>query len=329
MWPLTAEVPKGLLPLGGLPFVEYQIRQLAAIGVEEIVLTVGRSLVEAWADFAAGSPEDVHVRLAIEDEPLDTAGPVRAVLDSLDDRFFVLNGDVVLEADIAAVAAGAGEFGNLGLVEVDDTGAYGVVVVGEGGLVERFVEKPPGEAAPARTVNAGIYALSRDALAPYPPGRLSFEHVVFPDLAAAGGLGGVTLTGRWMDIGTPTLYLDTHGVVMTGGSGVHRPPSSHVAPVGVAPSGAWVWIAPDAAIAPGALVEESVVFAGASIGEGAVVRRAVIGPRARIERGVTVAGDSLVGADAVVGESCQLDHGARIAPGAVIGAGAVTFRPPE
>src|SRR3990172_13384212 len=133
MWPLTAEIPKGLLPLAGLPFVEYQIRQLTAIGIEEIVLTVGRSLVEAWADFAAGSPEDVHVRLAIEDEPLETAGQIRAVLDSLDDRFFVLNGDVVLEADIAAVAAGAGEFGNLGLVEADDTGAYRVLLVGDRG----------------------------------------------------------------------------------------------------------------------------------------------------------------------------------------------------
>lgn len=329
LWPLTAEIPKGLLPLAGVPFVEYQIRQLARIGVEEIVLAVGRPLVEAWEAFAAGSPEGMRVRLAIEDEPLDTAGPVRAVLDSLDERFFVLNGDVVLEADLAAVAAGAGPMGNLGLVEVEDTSAYGVVVVGEGGIIERFVEKPPRESAPATTVSAGIYVLGRDALAGYPPGELSFERVVFPDLVAAGSLGGVTLTGRWMDIGTTTRYLDTHGVVMTGGSEVHHPPSTHVVPGGVGVSGAWVWVAPDAVIAPGALVAESVVLAGASIGKGAVVRRAVIGPRARLERHATVSGDSLVGPDAVVGEGCELDHGARLGPGAVLPARSITFRPPQ
>ena len=329
MWPLTAEIPKGLLPLAGLPFVEYQIRQLAAIGIDEVVLAVGRDLVSVWEAYAATSPDGVHVRLAIEDEPLDTAGPVRAVLDSLDDRFFVLNGDVVLEADLSAVAAGMGRLGNLGLVEVDDTSAYGVVVVGDDGLVERFVEKPPRESAPARTVSAGAYVLTREALAGYPEGRLSFERVVFPDLVARGGLGGVVLDGRWMDIGTPTRYLDTHSVVMTGGSSVYRPTSAHVAPAGADVGGTWAWVGDGASIAAGAVVEDSVVFAGAVVEAGATVRRAVIGRGARVGEGAVVTGDTLVGAGAVVGAGCEIDHGARVSPGAVLPSEAITFSPPE
>lgn len=329
MWPLTAEIPKGLLPLGGLPFVEYQIRQLAAIGVDEVVLAVGRQAAGAWEAYAATSPEGVAIRLVIEDEPLDTAGPVRAVLDTLDQRFFVLNGDVVLEADLATVSGGSGSLGNLGLVEVDDTSAYGVVVVDGNGLVQRFVEKPSRESAPARTVSAGVYVLSSEALAGYAPGKLSFERVVFPNLVARGGLGGVVLAGRWMDIGTPSLYLDTHEVVMTGGSRIHRPPAAHVTPAGTSAGGKWAWVAADASIAPGAIVEESVVLAGAIVAEGAVVRRAVIGPRARIGSGAVVTGDSLVGPAAVIGERCELDRGIRVAPGTNLPAGAIAFRPPQ
>jgi mannose-1-phosphate guanylyltransferase len=324
MWPLTATTPKGLLPLAGIPFVEYQIRQLHGIGVDEVVLAVGRPLVDAWERFAATSPDGVTVRLAVEDEPLDTAGPVRALLEGLDERFFVLNGDVVLESDLAAVARGAGRSGTIGLVAVEDTAAYGVVVVGEDGMVDRFVEKPARETAPATTVSAGIYVLHREVLARYPLGPLSFERVVFPDLVAAHELGAVVLDGSWMDIGTPTLYLDTHGVVMTGGSALHRPPDARVGPGG----GRWCWCAGDADIAPDAIVEESVVLAGAVVGPGAVVRRAILGPGARVGGGAIVTGDSIVGAEATIGAGCELDHGARIAPGVDLPPRAVTFRPP-
>jgi mannose-1-phosphate guanylyltransferase len=329
MWPLTAAIPKGLLPLGGLPFVEYQLRQLAGIGVTEVVLAVGRPLVEAWEDFAAGAPEGISVRLSVEDEPLDTAGSVRAVLDSLDDRFFVLNGDVVLEADLTAVAAGPGAFGSIGLVEVEDTSAYGVVVIGSDGLVEEFVEKPSSPAAPARTVSAGVYVLDRQALAPYPTGPLSFERVVFPDLVARRGLGAAVLQGEWMDIGTPARYLDTHETVMTGGSRINHPPSPHVGPPGGIVGGRWTWIASDAMVAPGARVEESVVLGGAVIEEGAVVRRSVIGPGARVASGAVVSGDSLIGPGAVVGSGCELDNGVRLAPDAVLPPGTIRFSPPE
>ena len=56
MWPLTATTPKGLLPLGGIPFVEYQLRQLARLGVEEVFLALGRHLLEQWERYAASSP---------------------------------------------------------------------------------------------------------------------------------------------------------------------------------------------------------------------------------------------------------------------------------
>lgn len=331
MWPLTAHIPKGLLPLAGVPFVEYQLRQLARVGVEEVFLAVGRGMLDAWERFAATSPGGITVHLAIEDQPLDTAGPVRAVLDRLDERFLVLNGDVVIEADLRPLVASPG-VATLGLVEVGDTSAYGVVVVGEDGVVERFIEKPPTASAPARTVNAGMYALTREALAAHPAGPLSFERVVFPGLAATSQLRAVVLSGQWIDIGTPNLYLAAHRAVYAGASALHRPLAAHenagAVLVGRA-EGDWSWIAPRARVDERAVVAEAVVLSGATIGEGAVVRGAVIGAEAVIGAGAIVTGAAVVGGGAWVGPGCELDHGVRIAPGARLEAGSVTFRPPQ
>ena len=53
MWPLTATVPKGLIPVAGVPFLDLQIRQLVAAGIDEVFLAVGRAQQEAWQQFAA------------------------------------------------------------------------------------------------------------------------------------------------------------------------------------------------------------------------------------------------------------------------------------
>jgi mannose-1-phosphate guanylyltransferase len=335
MWPITAETPKGLLPVAGIPFLRYQLRQLAAVGVEEAFLTVGRDLLDAWESFAAAPVEGIRLRLVVEDEPLDTAGGVRAALDDLDDRFFVLNGDVVMETDLAAIAAGRleGVDATIALVEVEDPSAYGVVVTDADGIVEAFVEKPEPDQAPARTVNAGMYVMTRTALEGYPRGPLSFEQVVFPDLVRRRGLGSVVVRGRWLDIGTPELYLDCHAAVLTGETSLHRP-SGPIAVedgawVGGDVVGAWAWVGAGAVVEAGAVIEEAVIMPGSVVRSGALVRDAIVGPGARIGPDCRVRGAAVVGARATIGAGCELDRGIRVAPDAVISERGVTFRPPQ
>lgn len=320
VWPLTDTIPKGLLPVAGVPFIELQFRLLAEVGVEEVILAVGTDHAEVWQSYAdsVASPEVV---ISVEESPLDTAGPVRAVVDRLDDRFLVLNGDVVLEGELAEFVTEAPDLpAVLALVEVEDTSAYGVVVTLPNGRVERFIEKPPPGTAPVNTVNAGMYLMRPEVLRRYPEGRLSFERVVFPDLVEAGELGGRVIRGEWLDIGTGELYLATHDAVAAGKSRlVSFPPHS---------SSPWTWAHPTAIINEEAVVEEAVVLADARIESGAIVRRAIIGDGAVVESGATVTGASIVGAGSVVGSGCEIDRGARIAPGARLDPGSVTFSAP-
>lgn len=330
MWPLTATVPKGLIPVAGVPFLDLQIRQLVAAGIDEVFLAVGRAQLEAWQQFAADRD---GVRLVVEDEPLDTAGPVLAALNDLAERFLVLNGDVVIEADLKSYLGAADDDvkATLGLIEVEDTSAYGVVVLDTDGMVDRFIEKPPADQAPARTVNAGIYVMTRAALADYDEGSLSFEQVVFPSLAAEGSLQGVVIEGRWLDIGTPELFLDCTGAVLGGATELHRPASSHLIEGTCRgnTAGEWSWIAPGATVESGAVVEESVILPGATVGANSVIRRGIVGWDAAIGNDSVVTGATMIGAGASIGSNVELDRGIRIAPGSHLDSGAVTFSPPS
>lgn len=330
MWPLTATVPKGLIPVAGVPFLDLQIRQLVAAGIDEVFLAVGRAQLEAWQQFAADRD---GVRLVVEDEPLDTAGPVLAALNDLAERFLVLNGDVVIEADLKSYLGAADDDvkATLGLIEVEDTSAYGVVVLDTDGMVDRFIEKPPAGQAPAQTVNAGIYVMTRTALADYGEGSLSFEQVVFPSLAAEGSLQGVVIEGRWLDIGTPELFLDCTGAVLGGATELHRPASSHLIEGTCRgnTAGEWSWIAPGATVESGAVVEESVILPGATVGANSVIRRGIVGWDAAIGNDSVVTGATMIGAGASIGSNVELDRGIRIAPGSHLDSGAVTFSPPS
>lgn len=333
VWPLSATVPKGLLPVAGLPFIEYQIRLVAAAGVEDVILAVGRDHLDAWRDYVGAWSGSPSLSLAVEEEPLDTAGPLVEALDRLDERFLVLNGDVVLEADLAAFVAAAPEraAATIALVEVDDPSAYGVVVADSEHFVEEFVEKPPPGSEPTNTVNAGIYVLQRRALEEYPKGSLSFERVVFPALAERNDLGGIVVDGDWLDIGTPELLLETNGYVLTGNSPLFRPDRPHLGPesAGGRRAGAWSWVGEGVEIAPDAVIEESLVLPGARVEAGAVVRHAVVGAAAAIGEGALITGASMIGPGAVIGSGCEIDAGMRVAPGAVLEPGSVTFRPPS
>ncbi|NNC91849.1 MAG: NDP-sugar synthase [Acidimicrobiia bacterium] len=321
VWPLTHSMPKGLLPVAGVPFIELQFRLLAEVGVDEVILAIGTDHEAEWRAYAE-SVAHPHVVVSVEKTRLDTAGPVGAVRDQLDDRFLVLNGDVVLEGQLTEFVARAPDApAVLALVRVEDTSAYGVVVTTPGGMVERFIEKPPAGTAPTDTVNAGMYLMHRQVIERYPQGRLSFERVVFPDLVGSGELGGVTIEGEWLDIGTNELYLATHDAVAAGRSRLVQFPEPVPQP--------WSYIESGAVVDPAATVEEAIVLDGATVQAGAVVQRAVIGRGATIEAGAIVTGASLIGEGAVVGAGCEIDAGARIAPGARLAAGSITFSPPQ
>jgi mannose-1-phosphate guanylyltransferase len=347
--PLTRTTPKQLLPVAGVPMLERLLAWLAGSGVDEVVLSLGYRPDAFSRAYPAGHWEGVRLSYAVEPEPLDTAGAVRFAAEhaGLDERFLVLNGDVLTDLDLAALVdfhARRQAAATITLTPVDDPSRFGVVPTDDRGRVLDFIEKPPPGQAPTNYVNAGTYVLEPEVLEQIPVGRrVSIEREVFPGLADDGRLYGWASDAYWLDMGTPEAYLRAQDDLLRGVRSGPPAPGAAIAGEGwwamgdpevarrsvaggvMGPGtlvGEGVRVGPgarvigsslgtDASVAGDAHVEGSVVMAGAVVGAGATVERSIVGCRSHIGAGAVVAGVSVIGDDVDVAPGVRL-HGARV-----------------
>lgn len=216
--PIIGDLPKGMAPVGGRPFLEYQIAMLRRQGFRRIVLCTGYRHDLIQAHFGTGEAWGVEMTYSLEHEPLGTAGALRHARPYLDSSFLVLNGDTYFGADLSLLVAfhHGGEAGGKGgvapsyrvatlaLLPMPDASRYGAVTLDAGGYVVRFAEKSGGGPG---LISAGLYVFSinvLDYLLPRTP--LSLETDVFPLLASRRLLGGVDMPGYHLDIGLPGSY---------------------------------------------------------------------------------------------------------------------------
>ncbi len=310
--PLTDTRPKPMMPLVDRPFVAHQLDLLRRHGVTDVIFSCGYRPDALRAHFGDGASAGVRLRYVVDPEPLGTAGAIKNAEGLLDGTpFLVLNGDILTDLDLEAVAAAhrcAGGEGTVVLTPVEDPSAFGLVRLYDDLSVEAFVEKPapeqlrPGE--PYR-INAGTYLLEPSALGRIPAGRAcSIEREVFPLLAETGTLYGFPSDAYWRDIGTPASYLAASHDVLSGAVRTESPTGD-------------AYLGPGAEAHPAARVGGlSSVGAGARIGAGARVEGSIVGPETRVGPDAELRG-------AIVGEGVTVGAGAALGPGAVVGDRAV------
>jgi NDP-sugar pyrophosphorylase family protein len=325
-----------VVPLLNHPFLAYQLALLAQHEVTDVILACSYRVEDVREALGDGGQLGVRLRYVVETEPLGTGGGIRNAADLARGTVFVLNGDVLTDADLTAMRAlheARASRTTIFLTPVEDPRAYGLVEHAPDGRLLRFREKPTAdEEITTNTINAGIYLIDAALLARIPTGRpVSIEREFFPGVIADGipcygWIGGAST--YWRDIGNPAAYHAAQRDLLSGR--LHASP----APSGERRHGSWVCasarIAADARVAAPSVIGERVdIGAGAvvgpqaivgddtAIGESARVTNAVlwdgvhVGPRA-VLRDCVLASNVLVGADAVV------DAGVVLAPGAVV-----------
>src|SRR5512144_1957368 len=82
--PLTSTVPKPVVPLVDRPFIAFMLDWLRAHGVGDV------------------SAFGVRLRYMEEPRPLGTGGALKFAESLLDERFLMLNGDVLSDMDLGA-----------------------------------------------------------------------------------------------------------------------------------------------------------------------------------------------------------------------------------
>src|SRR5436190_8461399 len=323
--PLTLTTPKPVLPLAGRPFLTFMLDWLRRHEVDEAILSLG-FLSDAVHEVLGDIQSGMRLRYVREDEPLGTAGPVRLAADEgiLEDRFLVVNGDVLTDMDLSAEIARhdeTGASGTLALTEVEDVSSYGVVPTNDSGEVEAFLEKSEGP-APTNRINAGAYVLERSVVDEIPGGRaVSFEREVFPKLVG-NGLYGWAAEGYWIDIGTPERYLEATYDLLAGQVESTLPPRDETDSLvydGCITSGARIGpltvLGRHCSVGDRSTVERSVLHDSVLVGGQCVVTEAIVGEGARLEDSVRLQPGAVIGAGAVVAEGTEVERGARVAPG--------------
>jgi mannose-1-phosphate guanylyltransferase len=326
--PLTLTQPKPAVQLVDRPFIRFMVDWLGRHGVDDVVMACGFRAELLRRALGERTESGTEIRYVSEDEPLGTAGPIRLAADSglLDERFMVLNGDVLTDLDLSALQAfhtDRDAVASLALYPVDDPTSYGLVRRDESGAVRGFLEKPDPEEIDTDEINAGAYVLDRAIVDLIPPGRsVSIERDVFPRLVGQG-LFGLRLEGYWMDIGTPERYLQASWDIIEGrvqtdvetsGSGPFVAAGAEVA--ADANVGPRAVVGEGASVGSGATVEDSVLLAGSRVGERASVTSSILAQRVEIGAGASVGAGSIVGEGAVVPDGAEVAAGARVDPAA-------------
>jgi mannose-1-phosphate guanylyltransferase len=357
--PLTSRQPKPVITLVDRPFMVYMLEWLRGHGVDDVIFSCGFEPSRVEAALGDGSSLGMRLRYIVEPTPRGTAGALSYVSEKveLDERFLMLNGDVLTDVDVTAQLAqheATAACATLGLVEVEDPSAYGLVLLDDEHAVTGFLEKPAPqqlEGVERYVINAGIYVLERSVLDLIPAGQnVSIERETWPRLVGDGLYGSVAEDAYWMDIGTPDRYLQgtfdiLKGNVQTGvlerlgdtflaidgsvdGGGRIVPPAVVGANVTIAPGahvGSLVVLGDNVTVGEGARVERAVVLDGAWIGPGCEVVDCIVAPGARIGKGAVVRGGAVVGEDVLVGEGNVLTSGIKVFPGTELPAGAIKF----
>ena len=325
MRPLTANIPKPLLPVAGKPFLEHNIDALKEAGVKEMILLVGWRAHRIREHFGDGKDFGVHVEYVEQKERLGTAHAIGMVKGMVDSAFFCLYGDVVLSKDsvkgmIAHHKKVRGSV--MALTTVTDPRRYGSIIV-EDGIVKDIIEKA--EVPPSNIINAGAYILEPEVFEAIAETKKSSrgEYEVtdsFKTLMKKSHMYTYMMTGEWIDVARPWDLLEANRILMAGlkadvkgdvsdratvigsiqvGKGTRVLPGSYI--IGPAIIGEDCEIGPNAYIRPSTSIGNH-----CKIGAAVEIKNSIIMDRTNVPH-LSYVGDS------VIGERCNFGAGTKVA----------------
>lgn len=356
--PLTANVPKPMVPLGNKPIMEHTVELLRVHGFDEILVLLYFLPEVITEHFGDGSRWGVRIAYVTPAADLGTAGAVKFAAESLGEPVLVISGDIVTDFDLG-IAVGfhqkAKAEATMVLTRVENPLAYGIVITDETGRVTRFLEKPTWGEVFSDTINTGVYLLEPSVFAAIPAGReYDFGRDLYPAmLREERVVAGHIAEGYWRDVGDLVEYRLAHLDLLQGRVRLTLPGrrvpgldrdvwldeearvdfTAHLSGAVVVGRGARVEpnariansvIGPGCVIGEGAVLDGCVLWEGAEVGPRAVLkecvvgRKAVIRARATIQEGAVISDFCRIGAEAVVRANVKVWPSKEVEDGATL-----------
>ena len=202
--PLTASLPKPMLPVGDRPLIEHIVRQLRDAGITRVSVTTHFQSAAIVDHLGDGRSLGVDIDYLNEDRPLGTAGSL-GTLPPWQAPLLVMNGDILTRINHRSMLEFHQEnqaVVTVGVRQYDVQVPYGVLKT-DGLEVKGVSEKPTFRFF----VNAGIYLLEPSVRQHVQPNeRLDMTDLLTRLLAAGQRVISFPISEDWLDIGQLADY---------------------------------------------------------------------------------------------------------------------------
>jgi len=279
--PLTAYLPKPLLPVLAEPLLARAADRLRAAGVTRLIANT-HHLADAVARYAHRERPDLRLTLSHEPRILGTGGALDGARDFLTgaDWFVLWNGDVLCDLDVATLVADHLRQGSEATLLLVDWPAVNSVRLATDGQIVDIAGRLGATGTGRNLTYSGIAVFSRSFLRYIPAGYSSLVDALVAAIAAVGGSirGYAPSALAWNDLGTVKRYLDAHAALLSDrdsaalwqGEGVVVQPGARLDD--------WNCLGSGVRVPASARLSECVVLAGVEVDAEVDLRRAVVGP---------------------------------------------------
>ena len=199
--PFTRVLPKPLIPVGDLPIIELIMQEYYSYNCNEfhIIVNYKKELMKAYF---SDNEANYNITWYDEEKPLGTGGGLSLLRGKLDSTFFFANCDALLTANYESMLKFHRENGNVITMICAYKNInipYGVVEIGENGVITDMKEKP----LMSFLTNTGIYIVEPEVIDDIDDD----EAIGFPDIIERERQKGKKVAvfpvseNDWMDMG--------------------------------------------------------------------------------------------------------------------------------
>ena len=142
--PYTKILPKPLIPVGDYPIAEHIIHQFCLYGCRQYYMIVNykRNMIKAYFDEL---DQKYQLDFIVEEKQLGTGGGISLLKGKMNKTFILTNCDILIDDDLTKAYQQHTKSGNLITMVCSLKNfiiPYGVVNIGEDGMIESMQEKP-------------------------------------------------------------------------------------------------------------------------------------------------------------------------------------------
>jgi dTDP-glucose pyrophosphorylase/predicted transcriptional regulator len=200
LMPLTANMPKPMLPIAGRPILEHALVGLAEQGFHRFHLAINYLGDMVEQHFGDGSRWGVSISYLRETQPLGTAGALSLMPERPEKPFLVMNGDILTKLNFLQLMdahEAAGCNATMCVRHYDHQIPFGVTRI-DGDRLVQIEEKP----TMRHFVSAGIYVVEPRALDRVPQDQfLDMPQLLSGFISEGKGVQVFPITEYWLDVG--------------------------------------------------------------------------------------------------------------------------------